>query len=185
MPHSALFPDLLGDDAWRQLPTAVRAMHGTTTTVHASGMADVAGAGHFPARCLRRLLGLPAPGQQQALQLTIERDGSRETWTRRFAGGQMRSVLTTSADNRQLHERLGPVTLCFELRRDGEAIDWQLHGVRLCGVPLPRALFGPVLSRSGAEDGRYAFRIDTRLPLLGQLVAYRGWLEIIPAEDRP
>ena len=97
----------------------------------------------------------------------------------------MQSVLTASADGKQLHERLGPVTLCFELRRDGEAIDWRLRGGRLYGVPLPRALFGRVLSRSGAENGRYAFRIDTRLPVLGQLVAYRGWLEIVRAEDHP
>jgi hypothetical protein len=44
---------------------------------------------------------------------------------------------------------------------------------------MPRAWFGQVLSRSSARDGRYAFAIDTRLPLAGRLVAYRGWLEIV------
>ena len=46
------------------------------------------------------------------------------------------------------------------------------------GLSLPRALCGTVLSRSGARDGRYAFDIDARLPWIGRLVAYRGWLEI-------
>ncbi|MGN2251599.1 hypothetical protein ACFWZ1_16135 [Frateuria sp. GZRe14] len=37
--------------------------------------------------------------------------------------------------------------------------------------------FGSVLAQSGAQEGRYSFHIDTRLPLLGRLVAYRGRLE--------
>ena len=83
-----------------------------------------------------------------------------------------------AGNNGSLLERLGPATLRFALRRDGDAIDWQLQGVRLLGLPLPRMLCGAVLSRSGMRDGRYAFDIDARLPLVGRLVAYRGWLEI-------
>jgi hypothetical protein len=38
-------------------------------------------------------------------------------------------------------------------------------------------LRGRVLSRSGMRDGRYHFSVDVRLPVLGQLIAYEGWLE--------
>lgn len=177
-PNPALFPSLLGEH-WHQLATPVQQMHGDTPHVLARGAADVEGATNLPICWLRHLLGLPEPGLQQALEVTIERHGTRETWTRRFARGQMRSVLDRTADTALLCERLGPVTLRFELHRDGEAIDWQLRDARMLGLPLPCALFGDVLSRSGAQDGRYAFHIDTRLPLLGRLVAYRGWLEIV------
>ena len=61
--------------------------------LRAHGLADVSGAGHFPARYLRRLLGLPAPDPQQALAMTIERNGTCEVWTRRFTGRRMQSVL--------------------------------------------------------------------------------------------
>jgi len=174
----ALFPSLLGDH-WHQLATSVQCMHGDAKRVVARGAADVEGTTHLPARCLRRILGLPEPGPQQALEVVIERNGTRETWTRRFALGQMRSVLDRVTDTPLLREQLGPITLRFELLRDNNVIDWRLRGARIFGLPLPRALFGEVLSRSGERDGRYAFDIDTRLPLLGKLIAYRGWLEIV------
>lgn len=182
MPPTALFPCLLGEDIWRSLPAAVQAMHGGTPTLRANGLADVAGAGHLPARCLRRLLGLPPPGPRQVLALTIERHGTREVWTRRFSGRCMQSVLDRRSDSALLYERLGPATLGFALCRNGDAIDWQLRNLHVLGVPMPRSLRGRVLSRSGVRDGRYHFSVDVRLPMLGQLIAYEGWLETVPDE---
>jgi len=176
----ALFPGLLGEAAWRSLPEPVQRMHGAAARVTAHGIADVEGDGNLIVRMLRRLLGLPAPGRQQPLEFFIERLGSKETWTRRFAQGEMRSELNRDANALQLRERLGPATLCFTLHHDPSGIDWHLLRVSVLGVPVPRAWFGHVLSRSSADDGRYAFTIDTRLPLVGRLVAYRGWLEIVP-----
>lgn len=176
---SALFPCLLGETAWHALPEPVQCMHGAASRVTARGMADVEGDSNLLIRVLRRLLGLPSPGLQQALEFSIERHGSRETWTRRFAHGEMRSVLDHDTRTSMLLERLGPVALRFSLHHDISGIDWQLRRVSVLGLPLPRAWFGQVLSRSTAQDGRYAFYIDTRLPLAGRLVAYRGWLEIV------
>lgn len=173
-----LFPALIGPSDWPLLAAPVQRMHGGTASLSAHGVAQVEGARQVPARLLRRLLGLPEPGMDQAIALNIERQGRRETWTRSFANGRMRSTLEPAADGMHLRERLGPVSLYFELRRDGAAIDWQLREGRLLGLPLPRKWFGSVLSRSLAEAERYVFHIDTRLPLLGQLIAYRGWLEI-------
>lgn len=177
MTPPALFPTLLGDDAWRALPATVQAMHGAAPLLRANGLADVTGAGHFPARCLRRLLGLPTPGPRQALALTIERHGTREVWARRFTGRCMQSTLDRRAGSPLLYERLGPATLGFALHRDGDAIDWQLRSLHVFGLSLPRALRGRVFSRSGVREGRYCFSVDVRLPLLGQLIAYDGWLE--------
>ncbi|WP_050981479.1 DUF4166 domain-containing protein [Rhodanobacter spathiphylli] len=176
-PLIALFPELLGDESWRQLPAAVQAMHGSSPRLQANGLADITGDRRLPARWLRRLLGLPSPGPAQALALTIERRDDREVWTRRFASRQMRSTLGRRNGSPLLFETLGPARLGFALRQDGDAIDWQLRSVHFLGLPCPRALHGQVLSRSGIRDGRYQFSVDVRLPWLGQLVAYHGWLE--------
>lgn len=173
----ALFCTLLAPTEWAQLHPAVQRMHGEGSVIEASGQADVDGARHALARWARRLLTLPEPGAEQAIALTIERHSSHERWTRRFARGRMQSTLRRG-DDLHLLERLGPVTLHFSLQREGGAIDWQLRRVSTLGLPLPRVLFGTVWSRSGARDGRYAFEIDVHVPLLGQLIAYRGWLEI-------
>jgi len=174
---TALFHVLLDTADWSRLAPAVQRMHAEGRVIQASGEADVDGARHAFARLLRRLLTLPEPGNGQRIALTIERHATHERWTRRFARGHMRSTLHPGGPT-PLKEKLGPVALHFTLRRDGDAIDWQLHRVTLLGLPLPRALSAQVLSRSGARDGRYAFDIDVHLPLLGPLIAYRGWLEI-------
>ena len=174
---TALFRTLLAPTDWSQLAPAVQRMHAEGSVVQASGEADVDGETHVATRLLRHLLSLPEPGPAQPITITIERHPTHERWSRQFLRGRMCSTLRAGNDG-LLHERLGPATLRFALRRDGDAIDWQLRGVRLLGLPLPRALCGTVLSRSGVRDRRYAFDIDVRLPLLGRLVAYRGWLEI-------
>jgi len=174
---AALFPTLLASVDWPQLAPPVRRMHAEGNLVRASGIADVAGETHPVARWLRRLLSLPDPGAGQAITVSIERHANHEHWSRLFPGGHMQSTLRAGG-NGQLHERLGPVTVHFTLHRDGDAIDWRLRGVRLFGLPLPLALCGTISSRSGMRDGHYAFDIDVRLPLVGRLVAYRGWLEI-------
>ena len=178
--NDSLFSRLLGDDAWQQLPPIVQTMHGAARRLETRGVADVAGDNRLPARWLRQLLGLPQPGAGQPLTVTFERQGTREVWTRRFARKTMRSVLDRREGSPLLYERLGPARLGFALHHDGDAIDWQLRSVHLLGLPLPRALQGKVLSRSGVRDGRYHFQVNVRLPWLGQLVAYDGWLEEVP-----
>jgi len=78
-----------------------------------------------------------------------------------------------------LRERLGPVTFRFALDREGDAINWHLCSGALLGIRMPLRLLGRVISRSGCEHGRYTFHVDAQLPLIGCLVSYRGWLEII------
>lgn len=178
----ALFPSLLGETVWQALPVSVRRMHGATARVVARGKADVEGSNHVIARALRRVVGLPPPGPQQALEVCIERQGGRETWTRRFALGRMQSTLRCDAQAAHLLERLGPVTFRFTLCPDAHGVEWRLNRVWMLGMRVPRRWVGTVLSHSGERDGRYAFTVDTRLPWIGQLVAYRGWLEIV-ADD--
>ncbi|MET0330325.1 MAG: DUF4166 domain-containing protein, partial [Dyella sp.] len=148
---TALFHSLLGTTDWSCLAPAVQRMHAEGSVIQASGEADVDGARHAFARCLRRLLTLPGPGRGQHIALTIERHATHEQWTRRFARGCMRSTLHPGGST-ALRDELGPVALHFRLRCDDGAIDWQLCRVTLLGLPLPRALCGQVLSRSGAQD---------------------------------
>jgi hypothetical protein len=176
-----LFPMLLGRD-WKQLSAEVKRMHGPCPkSLLARGIADVEGSPQWIVRLLRRKLRLPSPGQQQPVEVSIERCDAHETWARRFGSDLMRSRLCRAPDAPLLMEKLGIVTLFFALTREHEAIDWQLRAVRLFRLPMPLRWFGTVHARCASMNGRYTFQIDTRLPLLGQLVAYRGWLEIVDA----
>ncbi len=173
---ASLFPALMGP-AWAALAPPVCRAHGGCHSVTLRGHADVAGADNPAARLLRRLLGVPAPGPAQPLVVEIVRDGDGERWTRRFARGRMQSRLSAGPD-RLLHERLGPVLLCFGLEAGGGAILWHLRGARVLGLPLPRRWLGQVLARSGADGDRYAFMVEASLPGIGRWIGYRGTLEV-------
>ncbi|MET0224847.1 MAG: DUF4166 domain-containing protein [Dokdonella sp.] len=181
MPIDALFPTLLGP-RWNALSSSVRALHGAEVEVNARGRAMISGDPRWPARWLRTLLGLPPPCEQAAIDIVITRDGSREHWRRRFADARMDSRLRRSSRHPDaFEEHLGAARLVFALDdADGE-LRWVTREVRLLALPLPLRWFDGVDARCSERDGRYHFDIAVRLPLVGLLVAYAGWLEIADA----
>ena len=49
--------------------------------------------------------------------------------------------------------------------------------MRLFGLlPLPAGWFDGVRCREREHDGRYEFLVEARLPLVGLVVRYEGWL---------
>lgn len=182
MHSDALFPALLGP-RWNALPYGVRAMHGSDPVVNARGRAAVSGDPRWPARLLRIALGLPAPSADAAIDVTIARDGTRETWRRRFAGARMDSHLRRSPRYPGAFEEcLGAARLTFALDDSGCGLRWITREVRLFATPLPLRWFDGIDARCSEREGRYRFDIAVRLPLVGLLVAYAGWLEIADAQ---
>lgn len=178
--QAGLFPRVLGAD-WARLPPTVRRLHGGQR-VHARGVACVRGDLHWRARLARGIAGLPSPAEAVALALEIRADATGERWLRRFAQQPMRSRLAASgrfADT--LEERLGPVRLTFGFDVADARLHWIAREVRVLGIALPLRWFRGMRASCGEEHGRYAFDIDVRLPLVGRLVAYSGWLE--PVDD--
>ena len=43
-------------------------------------------------------------------------------------------------------------------------------------LPLPASLFEGVRCREFEQDGRYRFEVEARLPLVGRVIRYEGWL---------
>ena len=62
--------------------------------------------------------------------------------------------------------------------RVGKELAWTVERARLFGVlPLPARLFDGVRCRESQDEaGRYTFFVKARLPVLGLLVRYEGWL---------
>jgi len=177
----ALFPTLLGA-RWNALPPSVCALHGAQPRVNARGRVAVSGDPRWPARLLRLALGLPEPNADAAIEVTIARDGIGETWRRRFAHARMDSHLRRSPRHPDaFEERLGPARLAFALDGSGNGLRWITRDVRLFALPLPLRWFEGIDARCSERDGRYRFDIAVRLPLVGLLVAYAGWLEIADA----
>src|SRR5688572_29235031 len=180
-PAAGLFPRMLGP-AWAQLPEAVRRLHGGLSC-QARGRARVEGDTHWRARVVRTIVRLPSPADAVDLALEIRAHATGEDWLRRFGRWPMRTELGGSTRHAgALEERLGPVRLTFGFEVVDARLHWLAREVRVFGIALPLRWFHGMRASCHEEQGRYAFDIDVRLPLLGQLVAYSGWLE--PVDER-
>ena len=158
------------------LPDALRALHGAHGAGDYAGRVDVVRGRHPLARWCARIAGLPPEMQGAPLRVGFRADAGGETWRRDFNGFPMTSRLRCR--DGLLHERLGPLRFRFRLHIHEHALYWRVAGVRLLWLlPLPARMFSGVHCREREQDGRYAFRVEAALPLVGLLVRYEGWLE--------
>lgn len=158
------------------LPDPVRALHSIRGQGVYAGRVDIERGTHPLARLCAWVAGLPPAMRDAPLRVEFTADTKSETWRRDFGGHPMASRLRCRKG--LLVERLGPVQFRFLLHIADGAIYWNAVGVRLLGfVPLPAGLFARVQCREREHAGRYEFRVEATLPLLGLLVRYEGWLE--------
>ena len=79
-----------------------------------------------------------------------------------------------------LVERFGPIAFAMAVVvRDG-----RLHLVQLrwtfLGMPMPRWMLPTGTVCEHDADGRFNFHVEIVLPIVGLVVAYRGWLVPVP-----
>ena len=172
-PAPSLFEHVLGA-AYTDLSPRVQRLHAAPGARRYRGEVEVdSGRGRL-ARLFARAARLPTHYRGELfVDVRPTRDGER--WTRRFGSHAMPSTLF--ARDGALSERLGLVRLAFALHVVAGALDWRLVAVRVLGLPLPRGWFKGVTARAFEADGRYRFDVAARLPLIGLLVHYRGWLD--------
>lgn len=161
------------------LPATVRALHERGGAHRYHGKVEVERGRGLLSRLCAWSTRLPRAGKG-AIRVDIHGSHDRERWSRHFAGRAMRSRLWVR--DGLLCERLGLVTFAFrldvELLATGRAIVWRVARVRALGVPLPLRWFDGVTAREYERDGRYRFDVAARLPWVGLLVHYRGWLDV-------
>ena len=89
------------------------------------------------------------------------------------------------ARNGRLVERVGAFSLVYSLAVVNQDLVYDVVGVRLLGVPLPRRLrpFDRLVERN--TDGGWEIAVSVALPILGELLWYGGRLRWEPtqAED--
>ena len=169
-----LFQQALGASFFR-LPESLRRLHGAQGHGHWSGVATIERGRNPLARLCARVAGLPGSARDVATTVEVIADARGETWRRDFGGRQMATRL--SFRDGRLRERLGPLQFRYALLGNDGAIWWRVDGVRLFGLlPLPASLFEGVRCREFEQDGRYRFEVEARLPLVGRVIRYEGWL---------
>lgn len=171
-----LYAQALGE-AFAALPPVLRAIHSVLRDAGATGEAVVTRGRHPLARLAARVIGFPPPGRHPLHVAFAERDGT-EIWTRDFSGRSFSSALSMGAG--RLTERFGLLTFAFDLPVGAEGLEMVIRSWWLGPLPLPLFLAPRSRAREWEEAGRFHFDVAIALPLVGDVVRYRGWL--VPAE---
>jgi hypothetical protein len=122
-------------------------------------------------------MGFPPTALDQPLSVTMRAVDDGEAWARSFDGRPLRSRLDADTLHGCIVERLWPITGTSRLEPDDGGVTQRLTGLRVLGLPVPRALWPRLDVREGAEGTRYTFRMRVEQPWGGLVVAYHGWLE--------
>jgi hypothetical protein len=179
-----LFGRTLGS-ALARYQAPVRALHTVCDATVAFGRSEIRRGNGIVARLVGWLFGFPPSGRRMPTAITILATGQAEIWYRRFAGHPILTYLQPAPASRHpaVSERFrfGVTFDLLVLEQDGR-LRFELAGMRVGGVPMPRFLWPLLKAEERAERGGFRFDIDIRLRGFGPLIHYRGWVR--PAAAR-
>ncbi|MBE1282603.1 MAG: DUF4166 domain-containing protein [Rhodobacteraceae bacterium] len=158
-----------------ELPRAVTELH--SHSGHYCGLCEIE-RGRGPFVWMLLWLGrFQRAGEDVPVSLDVRHDGQVWTWHRNFGGHVTASILSHDPQHNCVVERMGALKMCLKPVFQGGQIHVSLTRLTVFGLRCPRG-FLPVSETTESEDAqkRYHFDVAARLPVLGLLIRYRGWL---------
>ena len=180
--HRGVFKTILGDQ-YESLPPKVQALHGDGQMTW-RGNANVQSGRNPLAKLIARIVGLNVKaGENIPLTVTFKTDENGEQWTRNFGGQTFKSHFSVGT-GRNTHlavERFGIVkiglALVIERGKDGDKLRFIPRRCTVLGIPLPKFLLPREESFEAERDGKFHFNVAVKIPIVGLIAAYEGWLE--------
>jgi NAD(P)-dependent dehydrogenase (short-subunit alcohol dehydrogenase family) len=168
------------DKSFEAMPDVTRCLHRGAPAVLGEGEADIAPPQNVAGRILSALFGFPKPGKAQPVSVLVEQAGDGERWLRRYPGRDMLSFMSHSDPGRQtLKERFGPFSFRMKITGHRDGLDMRMLSARLGPMPLPRFLVPDITATERTDEkNRHLFDVSIRLPLIGEIVHYCGWLKL-------
>ena len=143
-----------------------------------AGVCLVIGAGDGLGAAIARAFGFPTKADKVPVRVLIESIDGREHWTRFFDGKPMRSIMQGVGEG-LMEERFGPLAVTMRLEARVDGLDMFVQRGRIGPVPLPKFLLPVIRAEERVDElGRHKFDVDIGLPLVGRLVAYRGFVRV-------
>ena len=175
-----IFQTILGDQ-FETLPPLVQALHTELDTIW-QGQARVKTARNPLGKLIGRIVGINVKAGDMPLTVSFKTDDTGEQWVRKF-GDQSFSSHFSRGTGRNTHlavERFGIVKVGLALVKDGKRLEFIPRRCTVLGVPLPQFLIPKGESYEHEANGKFHFNVTIKLPIIGLIAAYQGWLE--PAE---
>lgn len=166
-------------DSYDLLPKEIRAIHNVENRLVARGKADVTRDSSRFAALAAKLFRFPKEGKGVPLTVTFTRTTTGETLSRDFNGQIFATKFYDWPKAGHLLERFGPLWFLVECICTEEGIDMHIRRIWLWKViPLPMCLAPSIDASERSHNNKYHFDVDIKMPLIGRVVHYQGWLEI-------
>ncbi len=175
-PAPYLYQRVLGGN-FEKLPNALRAGHAVSNTKIMHGRVDVVRGKNPLSQLAATCIGFAKTGADQPITITMDVKNNKEIWTRTIDDQSFRSVLSKGVKPHEIYERFGPVKFKMLFRIQDGKLHYDIVSAKLLGLPFPKFLLPKSISHERVQDGRFFFDVEIRLPLLGRLISYKGWLE--------
>ena len=158
------------------LPKAVQQLHDYSNAISYEGKITAKRGGNFFCKILATLCFLPRSGEILPLRVTFVQEGDVEKWIREF--GTQKFTTIQMQDGNKICEKLGPIKLLFTWSASTDALTLVLSRLLLFGVPFPRLLLPKIQAHETENDNAFALYLQVKLPYLGLLIEYSGWLGV-------
>lgn len=180
--QTGIFESFLKPPTFKQLPASLQKFHSATGQPVWQGKANIENGKSILAKLVLRVMKLPRAGTDIPVTVAIERcispDGERsENWTRSFDHQTFSSIMKHNK-NDDFTESFGWLSFTIDLHADQKCINLPISHWHIGRLPLPLKL-APKLEAMEFEDtqGRFNYDVKIKLPLIGMLVHYKGWLK--------
>lgn len=173
-----LYPHLMSS-AFQRLARPIQAAHVFHAGITLEGRGTVWRSGHWLANAIASLFRFPPTMTDVPVTVSMTRDGQdREFWHRTFDDCSFSSTQEAGTGRSEglLVERFGPLAFAMAVVEEEGSLRLVLRRWSAFGVPLPLWAAPRSDALEHAAGGRFNFRVDIALPLVGRLVRYEGWL---------
>lgn len=176
MPHE--FQKTLSNN-FNNLPERVRALHAPDGPQIWQGQAKTQG----PSNALGRLAGLIAGVRVKTetvpVQFTVTPSIKGEVWERDFGGRKFKSRLKSGRGKNAflMMEHFGPLKFALALVIKGDRLYFIPRRWFFLSIPMPQFLLPGGETYETVTDGKFEFNVDLKVPVIGRIAKYQGWLE--------
>ena len=164
---------------YKHLAQPLQVLHHVTATSRFRGRSRVERGGNPLSWLVASLLRFPKAGQDVPVEVELSVKRRVETWVRRFDGKEFRSTQEYGTGRYEglIVEKFGPMSFGLALVEEDGNLYLILRRWDMFGLVMPKWLAPRIVAFEHAARDRFNFSVKMSLPLIGLIVAYRGWLE--------
>ena len=174
---TSVFRSVLGT-TWHELPALIQRLHDAPNETTFSGYAQINRGNNLLAQCIATVFNFPIKANAAPVKVTFQKQNQIERWERNFNECKFISDISAGKGRytHQIYERFGAFTFSIALVLKENKLHYVIEQWQFFSLPLPRLLRPRGDSFEYVSDDKFHFSVEIKLPLIGLIVSYRGWL---------